>query len=128
MRVRVRYDLPDEKGGTRRERAESFGDDVEQAPDFEVPTNGQYLWDWYFALSNRLRRVHDGVCSPIPPSEFLAWCQASGTIVYPAEYDILAAMDDMFCEEMNKELRDYRTRQDEQRKMEMEAAKNKRRR
>jgi hypothetical protein len=30
--------------------------------------------------------------------------------VYPAEYAILCAMDAAFCEEMNKELADYRKR------------------
>lgn len=126
MRVRVRYDLPDENGKSRRERASGFGDSVEQPPDFNVPAEGRYLWDWYFSLSDRVRRVRDGVCEPIPPSEFLAWCAASGTIVYPVEYGILTAMDDMFCEEMNKELRDYRTRTEEKQKQEIEAAKNKR--
>lgn len=124
MRVRVRYDLPDENGKSRRERASGFGDSIEQPPDFNIPTEGRTYWEWYFSLSDRVRRVRDGICEPIPPSEFLAWCQASGTIVYPAEYAILTAMDDMFCEEMNKELRDYRTRTEEKQKQEIEAAKN----
>lgn len=131
MRVRVRYDMPDENGKSRRERTADFADDVLDqlggpSPELEIPPDGEYLWDWFWAFCDRVRRVSDGVCGPFPPSEFLAWCTASGTIVYPAEYAILCAMDDVFCSEMNKEIKDFRTRQDEQRKAEMEAAKRKR--
>lgn len=41
---------------------------------------------------------------PIPPSEFRAWREITGNIVYPAEYAILCAMDVAYCDEMNKEL------------------------
>lgn len=60
-------------------------------------------------------RVRDGVCSPIPPSEYVAWLQATGKIVYPAEYAMLCAMDVAFCEEMAKELADYHERMKENR-------------
>ena len=75
-----------------------------------IPVGGAHLWEWYFALSGCFKRVHDGSCIPIPPSEFVAWTQATGHIVYPAEYAILRAMDAAFCEETNKELADYRKR------------------
>jgi hypothetical protein len=61
-------------------------------------------------LSDRLCRVKDGVVYPIPPSEYIAWLQATGEIVYPTEYAILCAMDDAFCNEMGKELSDYNER------------------
>jgi len=95
----------------RRERNESFG---ETSPPLIVPPIARYLWDWYFDLSDRLRRVRDGVCEPIPPSEFMAWTHATGHIVYPSEYAILCAMDGAYCAEMAKELADYRARQDEE--------------
>jgi len=76
-----------------------------------VPQLGRHLWDWYFDLSDRVRRVRDGVCEPIPPTEFVAWCQATDNIVYPNEYAMLSAMDSAFCAEMNKELNDYNERQ-----------------
>lgn len=128
MRVRIRYDTPDEDGVTRRERAARFADveTIEQPPDFEIPSEGEYLWAWFWTLSGRVRRVTEGVCSPVPPSEFLAWCEASGTIVEPVEYAILCAMDDVFCEETNKEIKDFRERQQERQKQEIEAAKRKR--
>lgn len=62
-------------------------------------------------LSKRVRRVKDGVCEPIPPSEYIAWKQATGNIIYPTEYGVLCAMDDAYCEEMNSELKDYRERE-----------------
>lgn len=95
------------------------------APEIEIEPEAAIYWQWYFSLSNSLRRVRDGYCEPFPPSEFLAWSQATGTIVYPQEYAILRAMDDAFREEMNKELADYRERLREKQKAEVEAAKAK---
>lgn len=78
-----------------------------------MPSSGRYLWDWYFDLATSLRRVRDGICEPIPASEYLAWKRATGEIVYTQEYAILRAMDIAYCDEMNKELADYRARQKE---------------
>lgn len=75
-------------------------------------------------LSASLRRTRDGVCEPIPPSEFQAWREATGAIVYPAEYAILRAMDAAYCAEMNKELADFKEREKAQ--AEADAAKGKR--
>ncbi len=122
MRVHVRYEQPDERQETRRERAERLGrgDDL---PDFDLPYEMLYLWQWYWSVSGRLQRIADGVCRPIPPTEFLAWSTASGTIVSHVEYAILCAIDETFCKEMNSELSDYRTRQEDERKRQAEAAK-----
>lgn len=122
VRVRVRYDQPNEKGQTRRERNDDFG---ENSPTWIVPLSGRYLWNWFYELSNSLRRVRDGVCEPIPPSEFLAWKAATRNIVYPGEYDILRAMDAAFCAEMNQELRDFEERRKAKQEADIEAAKNK---
>jgi len=73
------------------------------------------LWDWYFDLSDTLRRVRSGLCEPIPPTEYRAWRLETGNVVYPSEYAILRAMDGAYCAEMNKELEDYRSRQEEER-------------
>lgn len=78
------------------------------------------------SLSGCVRRVIDGVCIPIPPTEFLAWCRASGTIVYPFEYAILSAMDDAYREEMNSELENYRLREKNRQEIEAEKAKKRR--
>lgn len=118
--------MPDEKGETRRERFDRFGVEND-SPTFTVPDECWHIWLWYWTISGRVRRVRDGVCEPIPPSEFLAWCEASDTIVRAPEYAILCAMDDVFCEEMNKEITDYRIRQEEERKFKSENAPWKRR-
>lgn len=74
-----------------------------------MPPAGNYLWEWYFALSDQLSRIdeHDNV-KPIPPSEFIAWCEATRAIVYPSEYAILCAMDVAWRDETTKELIAYR--------------------
>lgn len=124
MRVRVRYDTPNEQGDTRRERYAAF-DPPQDAPDFDLPLSGLYLWHWYFNLSGSLRRIRDGLCEPIPPSEFMAWKEATGTIVYPGEYAILQAMDAAYCEEVNRELADQRQRRDDALQADIKAAKGK---
>ena len=60
--------------------------------------------------SERLCRVQDGIVFPIPPTEYIAWLQATGNIVYPLEYAILCAMDVAYCNETAKEIADYRER------------------
>lgn len=83
---------------------------------------GQHVWEWYFDISEALVRIRDGVCIPIPPSEFVAWKEATGTIVHPHEYAILQAMDAAYCNEMNRELADHRERENERREASMRAA------
>ncbi len=116
IQVLVRYDIPDENGQKRRERNDKFN---VESPDLIVPLSGRYLWEWYFDLSSALRRVRDGICEPIPHTEFQAWRAATGNIVYPAEYAILRAMDIAYCDETNKELADFRERDKERREREM---------
>lgn len=65
-----------------------------------------------------MRRVRDGICEPIPPSEYRAWMDNTRNIVYPLEYAILTAMDVAFCDETNKELSAFRIREQEQRERE----------
>jgi len=69
-----------------------------------VPPAGEHLWEWYFDAARRVRRITEGVCTPIPPSEWVAWRQITANVVYAWEFDILAAMDVAFCDEVNKEL------------------------
>jgi len=108
--------LQNEKGETRRERNKRFG--VEDTPfvDLNETESGWQFWEWYWSVSRRIRRVRDNACEPIPPSEFEAWCRLTNTIILPLEYEILCAMDDAFCAEMNSELSDYNERQTEAQK------------
>ena len=72
-----------------------------------------------------MRRVADGVCFPIPWSEYLAWAEVTQNIVHAAEYSVLRSVDVAFCEEMNKELQAYQERQRDKQRAEVEAARNK---
>lgn len=119
IRVFVRYEQPDERGLTRRERNENF---QQPAPEFVIPDGGEYLWDWYHEISGRLRRVDDGVCFPIPWSEYKSWAEVTRQIVNSDEYAILGAIDVDFCDEMNKELQAYRERENERQRAEILAA------
>ena len=99
--VYVRYETPDEKGETRRQRNERLD---HYTPPFEIPKDGQYIWNWFREISAIASNVSDGFYKPIPPSEYLAWQQLTENIVYPWEYDIMFAMDAVYCDEMNKEI------------------------
>lgn len=126
MRVYARYDLPDEKGETRRERNKKFGFD--EAPDFEIPVYSEYLWELFSKLSNAIHRIDfNGYYYTLPPSEIKAWCELSNTDITSIEYDILSAMDNVFCKEINADKNATMTRKFEEDKKEMEA-KSKRRR
>ena len=113
IRIFVRYDTPDENGDTRRDKNERFGRDH---PDLIVNMDGAYLWEWYHRVASCVARVRDGICFPIPPSEFLAWAQMTGTLVRPMEWSILTAMDEVYCTGMSAEFEAYRIRQEEKAK------------
>jgi len=112
--MKIRYDFKDENGETRRERNARFN---VESPDLVIPGSGRYLWDWFESLASGVGRVSDGVCAPIPWTEFLAWANVTGNVVFPSEYVILRAMDATFCEETNKEFENYRARLAEKHKV-----------
>lgn len=85
-------------------------------PAFNVPEVGQYLWQIFQSAIKSISRVSEGVYSLIPPTEWESWFKLTCTIVYPREYDILVAMDRVYCEEANKELEDIRAQRDEEMK------------
>lgn len=105
---------------------ERFGDHVEPAPPVIVPAIGRHLWDWYYSIGESVRRVREGVCEPLPPSEFVAWSITTGNVIHPWEYAILRAMDRIYCRETNLELIDYQERQKEAMAADASAAKKKR--
>ena len=110
----MRYDIPWRKfdvegeGKVMLTRRQAYPRFNQVAPQFDMPEAGEYLWDWYTEISQRIGRVVDWVCNPIPPSEWIAWQTLTGEIVYSWEHRILGAMDVAFCDEMNKELEDKR--------------------
>lgn len=85
------------------------------SPLLIIPNSGEFLWKYYFELIRTHRRVTDGICNRILPSEYKAWSDITGQIIYPSEIRILVAMDDAYCQEMDKELKDFRERENERR-------------
>lgn len=110
IRVHVRYDTPNQKFPVEGEgmkmltRREYYPRFQREAPPLEIPSGGEHLWEWYHDIAGQIRRIHDGHCGPIHPSEWLAWQKLTGEIVYPWEFEILRVMDVAFCDEVNKEL------------------------
>lgn len=110
MRVYARYDTPwrkfevEGRGTTMLTRREAYPRFNQEAPPLEIPEGCEHVWDWFAQVSGTVGRVRDGVCDPIPPSEWLAWRNLTGEIVHSWEQEALFAMDIAFCDEMNKEL------------------------
>lgn len=76
-----------------------------------IPEVGEYLWDWFFEISNSVNRIVQGQPMRVPPSEFLAWAALSGRIVLTAEYAILRDMDAAFCSALAVEISEAQARQ-----------------
>lgn len=114
VRVYTRYDLPSSGEQTRRERNERVG---VYTPSFEVPETGYYLWNWFIEINNSIHRIDfNGYYCTIPPTEFLAWSQLTKNHISPYEYEILTAMDAIYCRELNAEITAKRGREEEERK------------
>lgn len=125
VRVYTRYDLPNEKGETRRERNTKL--DFE-TPDFEIPYAGEYLWELFTKLSNAIHRIDfNGYYFTLPPSEVLAWCKLTSYDLTEDEYEIISAMDSSFCKEINAEIEANRSRKMDEQKQEMNSKVKRRR-
>ncbi len=123
MRVRTRYDLADETGETRREKYERIGVPV---PVFEIPSEGMYLWNWFFQLNSAIHRIDfNGYYNLMPPSEIFSWMELTKNLITPNEYGILNAMDNVFCEMLNNDIKAKRDKEDEKRKQEADSMKAK---
>lgn len=120
VRIFVRYELNKE----RKILNKQF--DI-YTPDFEIPKDCLYLWHWFIDIINWVYRIDfNGYYYHIPPSEFLAWCKFTDNDVSSLELDMLKSMDFVFCEEMNKEIKAKREKEDFIRKQKLEL-KNKKR-
>jgi len=118
IRVYTRYDLPDDKGETRRERNLRFGQS--DSPEVEIPYAGEYLWELFTELSNAIHRVDfNGYYYNLPPSEIIAWCKLKHWDITADEYDIISAMDNVFCKELNKDRDAISSRKLEEQKQEV---------
>ncbi|MFC4729088.1 phage tail assembly chaperone [Coralloluteibacterium thermophilus] len=94
----VRYDIPDERGETRRARNARFG---QPAPKPEIPPPAAHVWGWFWALSNRRRSGPE----PLTYAEVGEWQRLTGTPVRPEEVEMIMRMDDAYLDETRKEQR-----------------------
>ena len=93
-------------------------------PDFEIPVDGVYLWEWFTQLCESVTRIDfNGNYCLIGPSQIFAWSNLTKNLITPPEYDILNSMDVVYCDELNKEIRARHAKEEEKRKREMDAAK-----
>lgn len=108
----MRYDTCDSNNDTRRERNTRAG---VETPEFYLPVEGMYLWEWFGDINNSVSRIdyNAGIYNLISPTEFLAWSTLTGNEILPEEYEILRAMDIIFCKEMNLEISSERIRRED---------------
>lgn len=120
VRVYARYDLPNEKGETRRQRNLRFN--YGESPKFEIPSGGEYLWDLFVKLSTVIHRMDfNGYYYSFPPSEILAWCELTKVDITSGEYEIISAMDNVFCKEINEDKNAAYSRKLDEQKQELES-------
>ena len=91
-----------EGGGTKREHLERIEKQTgkQQIPEFEIPIEGEHLWNWFWELSGR--RPQGFSISLIPYSEIKAWLEVRKLLIYDWEIEIIIKMDRAFLEEQQK--------------------------
>lgn len=99
MYLTVRYDMPDEKGETRRERNARF--DVE-APDVEVPLEASHVWEWFWDISGRRRSGPEALTF----GDIASWISLLQLDVLPQEVAMLTAMDDQYLRAVREDQAD----------------------
>lgn len=135
VRIYARYDMPcelfalndDGEHFTRREAQAQMGTE-EQPPEMEMPDDGIYLWRLFTEIDGAVTRHRDGVITPIPPSEWAAWLTLTDRELLPDEWEILHAIDVIFCAELNQDYEAVRQRKAEQERTTRENAQQQRRR
>lgn len=88
--------MPDEKGETRRERNEKFG---EETPDIDPPAVADHVWEWFFEISPRRKSGPE----TLGLDEIQAWVNLFGRVVRPEEVKMLCAMDTAYVNAIRKE-------------------------
>lgn len=85
-----------EGGQTKREHLERIEKQTgkQQIPDFEIPLEGEHIWNWFWDLSNR--RSGGFGLSLIPYSEFESWLRVRKPLIYDWELEIITKMDNAF--------------------------------
>lgn len=103
VRVRVRYELPNADGQTRRERNEAFGKGY-LTPDVEVPEEGAGLWEMFWNVIETEGRVSQGEAFPLSHVALKAWAENTGQELDQWEFAVLADMSAEWARAINEEL------------------------
>lgn len=98
----VRYDMPDEKGETRRQRNERFGEGDKNPEIEEVDEIYQYLLDWFFDLSS-LRTPGFNGPNPLSFSDYANWQKLTGHLITREELNILRELDQAYLKAVEEE-------------------------
>ena len=101
LRIEARYNTPDSKGETRRQRNARFG---EEAPNPEYPERGRQLWEWYRQAA-RTRRFEQGTPQMLTPLEWQAWANIVGQTVREEEFAVLIDMDSAYVSALKAEIK-----------------------
>ncbi|MFG1462261.1 hypothetical protein V5F77_05105 [Xanthobacter sp. DSM 24535] len=99
----VRYDTPDSKGETRRQRNERF-DCSELNPEIQPPDGAEHLLAWFWDLSSARSHGFNGP-DPIRLSDIVSWSTLTGEIITREEVSILRRMDAAFIGTIAEEQR-----------------------
>lgn len=122
---RARYLTPDKNGETRADRNAAVADDDEPdtTPEWDVPPEGQYIYDWYCDIERGINRVVGGAVKRFTWQDLEAWRNLSGNLVRPNEFAIIKAMDLAYCEALEGELQYMRATAEDEAKREAEMQK-----
>lgn len=103
MFCRARYLTPGKDGQTREERNEQFNQS-DATPDWEIPEDGLYLFDWFEELTGAFNRYGEGRINRVGWRDYEAWISLTGTLIHSYEIAILIEMDKAYCEALEGEL------------------------
>lgn len=105
----VRYETPDDKGETRRQRNARFG---AQSPDLEAPFAGELILEWFWHLS---AFRGEGVSGPAPirHADIRDWSVLSHTPLRPEEVTILLQLDQAYRSALSAEMADQAARREQ---------------
>lgn len=101
------YDLPNEKGETKRERNTRFGVTSPELIDISDDVDCQRLVGLFWQVS-RLRTSNMGGPDPLMPQTLLSWLQIKNETLLHEEIELLMQMDIAFLSAWRREQRKER--------------------
>ena len=102
VRLRVRYETPDENGETRAERNERF-DEADKTPEIETPEDWQYLLDWFWDIHSARSHGFNGP-NPMSLTDIANWSAMTGNQLLREEVAIIRQIDAAYVEAVGVEM------------------------